>query len=301
MSDRRLQVFYAVGKVLSFTKAAESLHMTQPAVTFQVRQLEEHFKARLFDRTHNRISMTEAGQVVFRYAERIFELYDEMEQAVGEITGEMSGHLVIGASTTLAEYVLPSLLGEFSQRFPEVTISLKVGNTDAVVAMVEENTIDLGIVEAPVVSGHLDVEVCRQDELVMIVPPGHEMAGLSSVVPGQLVDKVFVSREQGSGTRGVFQTYLADNGVENDTINVILDLASPEAVKGAVEAGMGLSVVSRTILAKELRLGTLIAVPLDPRLLRPFSFVRKKQKFRLPVMTELLEFARVYFQNHESP
>jgi DNA-binding transcriptional LysR family regulator len=296
MSDRRLQVFYAVGKVLSFTKAAEALHMTQPAVTFQVRQLEDHFKARLFDRTHNRISMTEAGQVVFGYAERIFELYDELEHAVGELTGDVSGHLVMGASTTLAEYVLPSLLGEFSRNFPDVTISLKVGNTDAVVAMVEDNSIDLGIVEAPVISGNLDVEVCQQDELVVIVAPDHELAGNQAVSPGQLVDRIFVSREAGSGTRGVFHTYLADQGIEIDTLNSTLDLASPEAVKGAVEAGMGLSVVSRAIVGKELRLGTLKAIPLQPRLLRPFSFVRKKQKFRLPVMTELLGFARSYFE-----
>ncbi len=295
MADRRLQVFHTVADVLSFTKAAEQLHMTQPAVTFQVRQLEEHFSARLFDRTHNRISLTEAGRLVDDYARRILELYSEMERAVGEMTGDVSGHVVVGASTTIAEYLLPSLLGEFSARFPELNISLKVSNTDGVVDMVDRNTIDLGIVEAPVESGNLEIEVCRMDELVVIVPPDHPLTAHYSVSPVQLQDYPFVSREEGSGTREVFHDYLRDHGVHIERINTTLDLASPEAIKGAVEAGIGISVVSRTILDKELRLGSLAALPLNPVLMRPFSFVRKKQKFRLPVMTELLDSARSFF------
>ena len=121
MADRRLQVFHTVARLLSFTKAAESLHMTQPAVTFQVRQLEEHFNTRLFDRTHNRISLTEAGSRVYEYADKIFELYSEMENAVREMTGEISGVVMIGASTTIAEYMLPALLGDFKAKYPDDT------------------------------------------------------------------------------------------------------------------------------------------------------------------------------------
>ena len=295
MADRRLQVFHTVAGVLSFTKAAEKLHMTQPAVTFQVRQLEEHFGARLFDRTHNRISLTETGELVEHYASKILDTYAEMERAVGEMTGDVSGRLVIGASTTIAEYLLPSLLREFSSRFPELNISLKVSNTEGVVEMVESNSIDLGIVEAPVDNGNLEIEVCRMDELVVIVPPDHPLAYQDCVSPDELQEYPFVSREEGSGTRGVVHEYLKEHGVQTEEINTTLDLASPEAVKGAVEAGIGVSVVSRTILAKELRLGSLVALPLDPVLMRPFSFVRKKQVFRLPVMTELLESSRLFF------
>ena len=119
MADRRLQVFHTVARLLSFTKAAETLHMTQPAVTFQIRQLEEFFNTRLFDRTHNRINLTAAGERVFEYSDRIIELYNEMDNRVREMTGDVSGILVIGASTTIAEYVLPSLLGEFKQLYPD--------------------------------------------------------------------------------------------------------------------------------------------------------------------------------------
>jgi DNA-binding transcriptional LysR family regulator len=294
MADRRLQVFHTVARLLSFTKAAETLHMTQPAVTFQVRQLEEHFNTRLFDRTHNRISLTEAGALVFRYADRIFELYFEMENAVREMTGEISGALTIGASTTIAEYMLPALLGDFKDKYADVTVHLKVSNTDGIVSMVENNIIDLGVVEAPVSNKNLVVEVCRDDHLVAIVPPDHELAERNSVRFSELMEYPFICREEGSGTREVINEYMGRMKGCHNGLKVAMELGSPEAVKGAVEAGMGVSVVSRATIQKELRLGSLVAIQLSPPLHRPFSFVHQKQKFRLRVMEELLEFARVY-------
>jgi len=181
MADRRLSVFFSVARLLSFTKAAESLHMTQPAVTFQVRQLEEYFNTRLFDRTHNRISLTAAGEKVYEYAERIFQLYHEMENSVRELTGEISGVLILGASTTIAEYMLPSLLGDFKNKYPDVNIRLKVSNTDGIVSMVEHNVIDLGVVEAPVGNKNLAVDQCRTDQLVAIMPNGHPLASQETI------------------------------------------------------------------------------------------------------------------------
>ncbi|TVQ84447.1 MAG: LysR family transcriptional regulator [Chromatiaceae bacterium] len=294
MADRRLQVFHTVARLLSFTKAAEALHMTQPAVTFQVRQLEEQFNTRLFDRTHNRISLTDAGQRVFEYADRIFELYSEMENAVRELTGEISGALTIGASTTIAEYMLPTLLGDFNARYPEVTIHLKVSNSEGIVSMVENNSIDLGVVESPVGNKNLVVETCKQDELVVIVPPGHPLAGTGSLTFERVIEYPFICREEGSGTREVINDYLERQQGGAGCLKVAMELGSPEALKGAVEAGMGVSVVSKATVQKELRLGTLVTRTLDPPLLRPFSFVHQKQKFKLRVMQELLEFARAY-------
>lgn len=295
MADRRLQVFHTVARLLSFTKAAETLHMTQPAVTFQVRQLEEYFNTRLFDRTHNRISLTEAGERVFQYADRIFDLYSDMENAVREMTGEIRGALTVGASTTIAEYMLPTLLGNFGHRFPEVTIHLRVSNSEGIVSMVENNTIDLGVVEAPVGNKNLVVEVCRMDRLVAIVPPSHDLADRNSVTLAELLKYPFICREEGSGTREVISEYMNIHmGGCDSEMNITMELGSPEAVKGAVEAGMGVSVVSRATVQKELKLQTLRAIDLDPVLERPFSFVHQKQKFRLRVMEELLEFTRAY-------
>ncbi len=296
MADRRLQVFHTVARLLSFTKAAETLHMTQPAVTFQVRQLEEYFNTRLFDRTHNRISLTEAGERVYEYADRIFDLYADMENSVREMTGEIRGALTIGASTTIAEYMLPALLGDFGTRFPEVTIHLRVSNSEGIVSMVENNTIDLGVVEAPVANKNLVVEVCRQDQLVAIVPPNHNLAERESVGIDELLEYPFICREEGSGTREVINEYL--NQHCSTALNISMELGSPEAVKGAVEAGMGVSVVSRATIQKELKLDTLRAINLVPKLGRPFSFVHQKQKFRLRAMEELLDFARGYCEDH---
>lgn len=297
MADRRLQVFHTVAQHLSFTKAAEALHMTQPAVTFQVRQLEEYFNTRLFDRTHNRISLTDAGTRVFGYSESIFELYGEMENAVRELTGEVSGLLILGASTTIAEYMLPALLGDFKRKYPDVNVRLKVSNTEGVVQMVENNVIDLGVVEAPVSNKNLAVEVCRQDQLVLIVPVGHELATRESVPINELTEYPYICREEGSGTREVIAEYMQKNNLKG-SLNINMELGSPEAVKGAVEASMGISVVSRATVSKELLLNSLVAINLEPQLERPFSFVHQKQKFRLRAMDELLDFARQYCVDH---
>jgi len=294
MSDRRLQVFHTVAKLLSFTKAAEALHMTQPAVTFQVRQLEEQFNTRLFDRTHNRISLTRAGEVVQERAVKIFDLYAEMENAVRELTGEVSGSLIIGASTTIAEYMLPALLGDFKRHHPEIKLYLQVANTEGIVTMVENNDLDLGVVEAPVANKNLQVEVCRSDGLVAIVPPDHTLATRDKVTIQELMGYPYICREEGSGTRDVILDYLADNGMASEDLDIIMELGNPEAIKGAVEAGMGISIISSATIVKELRLGTLVSIPLDPPLERPFSFVRQKQKFRQRAMDELLNFARNY-------
>ena len=274
--------------------------MTQPAVTFQVRQLEEQFNTRLFDRTHNRISLTDAGRRVYECAEKIFELYAEMDNSVRELTGDISGVLILGASTTIAEYMLPVLLGDFKESHPDVTIRLKVANTDGIVSMIENNEIDLGVVEAPVNNKNLVVEECRTDQLVLIVPPGHELANEQTVQIQRLTDYPFICREEGSGTREVMIEAMNAAGVSNTDLNLAMELGSLEAIKGAVEAGMGVSVLSKATILKELKLGTLVAVNLEPPMMRPFSFVHQKQKFRVRAMEELLSFARQYCESHKN-
>lgn len=301
MSDRRLQVFHTVAGVLSFTRAAELLHMTQPAVTHQIRQLEEEFNARLFDRSNNRISLTAAGEQVMDYADRILVLYDEMQESVKALTGDRTGLVTLGASTTIAEYMLPGLLGGFRQRFPEVQIRLRVANTDAVVAMVADNSIELGVVEGEVDNQLLRVAQCHRDELFVIVPPDHALATQGRVTPDDLLAYPFIHREEGSGTRSVIEHYLADQGVGENDLNRPFELGSTEAIKGAVQAGVGLSIVSGFTLQKELELAQLVVLPLEPPLIRSFYLVRQKQKFRTQLMDELFQFARQYFDEAVSP
>jgi DNA-binding transcriptional LysR family regulator len=284
-------VFHTVARLLSFTKAADFLHMTQPAVTFQIRQLEEHFNTRLFDRTHNRISLTEAGETVFQYAERILGLYSEMDNKVRALTGEVIGVLMLGASTTVADYHLPALLGEFQSKFKDVKIRLRMSNTLGVVHMVEANEVDVGIVEGPVNNKNLVTRVCWQDRLMVICPPGHTLAGRKTVTVEDLLPFPFICREEGSGTREVISEYLGQQKHTLPELHPVMELGSPESVKSAVIAGMGVSILSESTIRNELKLGLLAAANLDPPLMRPFSIVHQRQKFRLRAMEEFLEFA----------
>jgi len=291
MADRRLQVFHTVARLLSFTKAADSLHMTQPAVTFQVRQLEEYFNTRLFDRTHNRISLTDVGEKVYVYSEKILGLYREMDNDIRTLTGEIIGVLVIGASTTVAEYMLPRILGEFQALYPKVKLRLRVSNSLGVVHMVENNDIDIGLVESSVQNKSLVVETCWEDNLVVIVDPSHPLAAKKSIHVSELRDYPFVAREEGSGTRSVLSDYLEENEMSMNDLDLSMEFGSPEAIKNAVESGLGISIVSETPLVKELQLNTLVAVKIDPPLQRPFSLVHQRQKFRIRAMQEFLNFA----------
>jgi DNA-binding transcriptional LysR family regulator len=215
------------------------------------------------------------------------------------MTGEISGVLIIGASTTIAEYMLPALLGDFKKKYPDINVHLKVSNSDGIVSMVENNDIDLGVVEAPVVNKNLVVENCRNDRLVAVVPPAHELAGKKKVNVKELIAHAYIAREEGSGTREVIEEYLTATGMKPADMSVAMELGSPEAIKGAVEAGMGVSIVSEVTIHKELQLGTLVSLELDPPLERPFSFVHQKQKFRQRAMDELLVFARAYCLSHK--
>jgi DNA-binding transcriptional LysR family regulator len=292
MADRRLQVFYTVAKVLSFTKAAEQLYMTQPAVTFQVKQLEEHFDTRLFERAHGKISLTPAGELAFTYAERILDQYAEMDARIAELTGQVSGPLLIGASTTIAEYLLPRLLGEFKQQHPDVKAKLAVANSDTIEHKVAEHTLDVGLIESPSHLPHLVTKVCCEDDLVLICSPKHPLAQKLSVTPREISEVEFVSREAGSGTREVVDDYFRSNGVAPEDIHIIMELGSREAIKGAVVAGMGVSIMSGAAVLKEMQLGELSVVALDPPLRRQLSLVYPEEKFQSKLLQSFLEFVQ---------
>ena len=291
MADRRLQVFYTVAKQLSFTKAAEQLFMTQPAVTFQVKQLEETFNARLFERSHGKIALTPAGKLVMDYAGKILGLSEEMEKRVAELSGAMGGPLLLGASTTIAEFILPQILGEFKAQYSQVRAHLTVANSETIVNRVADHSLDLGLIESPTNLPTVQIEVVCEDELVLICAPGYKFAKLKSVKPQQIVGEPYVSREVGSGTRDFADNYLRECKVAPEDLNIVMELGSPVAIKGVVETGLGVSIVSRAMVAKEIKLGVLVAVPLEPRLIRTLSLVYPREKFRSKLITTFVEFA----------
>ena len=289
MADRRLQVFHAVAKHLSFTKAAEALFMTQPAVTFQIRQLEEQFDTRLFDRASGRITLTPAGILALQYAERILGLSSELDTRLKELTGHVAGPLLIGASMTIGEYLLPQLIGEFKVRFPAIVPRMFIANSEQVQNRLVERSLDLGFIEGDSHLPSLATEVCCDDELQVVCAPEHPLAKLAAIPPRTLLEHAFVSREPGSGTREVIDRYLEKAGV---SLQPVMELGSPEALKGLVATGFGFAIMSRATVALETRLGRVVRVPLLPRLDRHFSVVYPKERIHSKLVNGFVEFAK---------
>lgn len=292
MADRRLQVFHAVAKHLSFTKAAEALFMTQPAVTFQIRQLEEHFSTRLFDRAHGRITLTPAGVTALEYAEKILALTAELDSRLKDMSGQVAGPLLIGASTTIADFLLPQVLGQFKASYPGVVPRLFVGNSEAVQDRVGERALDIGFIEG---DSHLPTLVsdslCK-DELQVVCAPTHPLAQHAALPPGSLIEHAYLSREQGSGTREVIDHYLEKAGLGPGTLNVVMEASSPEALKGLVAAGMGFAIMSRISVTKEVSLGQLVHIPLSPPLRRQLTVVYPKERIQSGIVRSFVQFAK---------
>jgi len=292
MADRRLQVFHAVAKHLSFTRAADALFMTQPAVTFQIKQLEEQYGTRLFERRHGSISLTPAGELVLSYAQRILALSDEMETRLSEMTGEMRGPLLVGASTTIAEFMLPRVLGEFNALYPQVRARLIVANSESIESRVAEHTLDVGLIEAPAKLNGLTSQICCEDELRAICAPDYPLAGMKSVTPKALADYEFISREPGSGTREITDFYFRSHKIAPESLKMQMELGSPEALKGVVSTGLGFAIVSRAVVEKEVQLGELISIPLNPALKRSLYLVFPQDRFQSRLAATFIEFAK---------
>jgi DNA-binding transcriptional LysR family regulator len=254
LENFRLTVFRKVAEHLSFRKAAEDLYLTQPAVSLQIKALEEELGVALFDRSGSQVRLTPAGKALLEYAEQSSRLLLEARHAVAAFSGTQSGALTLGASTTIAQYVLPRLLGEFSTAHPRVSPTLTSGNTEEIVNAVEEKRIALGFIEGPPRSRDLVLRPFLEDELVLLAPAAHEWAERTQIAPEDLGHAPLLMRERGSGTRHIIELALERHHIRRSTLNVVMELDSTEAIKSAVEAGLGVGFVSRWAIAKDSRL-----------------------------------------------
>jgi DNA-binding transcriptional LysR family regulator len=255
LENFRLVVFRAVAEQLSFRKAAEELYLTQPAVSLQIKALEEDVGLQLFDRTGAHITMTPAGRVLLEYAAQVNALLAQAEREIAALSGEHAGQLALGASTTIAQYVLPRLLGDFCREHPRVHPTLISGNTEHIVDAIEKQKISLGFIEGPARSREVKTEPFLEDELVLIASTAHEWAERTSVPCPEIASIPLLMRERGSGTRHVIELALERQGVKRNSLHIVMELDSTEAIKSAVEAGLGVGFVSRWAIAKDLRLG----------------------------------------------
>lgn len=250
----RVVVFRAVAEQRSFRKAAEELYLTQPAVSLQIKALEEDLGVQLFNRTGPHITLTEAGRILLEYALRSSALLAQAEDEIAALGGEHAGQLALGASTTIAQYVLPRLLGEFCRQHPRVHPTLISGNTEQIVEAVEKQKVALGLIEGPARSRGVKTDPFLGDELVLIVSAAHPWAERNSISCSEIALIPLLMRERGSGTRHVIEMALEQHGLKRKSLQIVMELDSTEAIKSAVEAGLGGGFVSRWAIAKDLRL-----------------------------------------------
>lgn len=276
LENFRLVVFRAVAQQCSFRKAAEELYLTQPAVSLQIKALEEDLGLQLFDRSGARVTLTPAGKALLDYAKESSALLLRAEHALAALNGNHAGRLALGASTTIAQYVLPRLLSDFRREHPRVHPTLLIGNTEHIVRALAQRQIELGLLEGPARSRDIKTEPFLVDELVFIVSGSHEWAERASIACREITSVPLVMRERGSGTRQVIELALKHHRIRAGALQVAMELDSTEAIKSAVEAGLGAGFVSRWALARDLRVGqSLRVLPIEGlRIRRDFHLAR---------------------------
>lgn len=279
----------------SISRAAEAMRLTQSTVSEHVRTLEDEVGTRLLDRLGRQTVPTQAGELLYGYARRLLDLRAEARQALDGFLGRVSGLLRVGASTIPGEYVLPPLLARFRRKHPEVTVAVTIGDSHGIAAAVLAGAVELGVVGAQPRDRGLVAEEFMPDELVVVVPPGHPWSGRRHVSLEELRAEPLIVRERGSGSREALETVLAEAGLGLDAMRVVAELGSTSAVKQAVKAGVGVSILSRRAVDEECEHGLVACVRLrDLRVTRHFYLVTHAGRSRSPVCQAFLEFLRAH-------
>ena len=298
MDDHKLKVFCIVAETKSFSRASEIIRLTQPAVSLQIQALEEMYGTKLFNRSGCIITLTKAGEMLYKYAKEINALYAAAEKEIGGITGLVKGVISVGASSTIGNYVLPSVVSDFKRRYPKVGIHIHVGNTKNVIDLLNAGSVDVGLVEGEVNKQKLKVEKLLQDEMVLVMSPYHQLAKKSIVSIMELSKEPLIFREEGSGTRQAIEKYLAKHGILHQNLKISLVMGSTESIKSAVEEGLGTSILSKWAARKECRYGSLkAAVFKEDKFVRDFSMVYRKSKEPPHTIEQFMGFLRRYPYN----
>lgn len=272
MNRNHLAIFRVVAEEGKMSRAAEVLHISQPAVSSQVGQLERQLGAQLFDREPRGVRLTAVGEELYDYARRIGQLEKEAEAAVADHLRLGKGRLAVGASTSIGSYLLPQALGRFAHRFPGIQLSLSISNTEGIQRDLLDGTLDLGLTEGFASEAAFQITIFHQDEVLLVVPPSHPFAGRESIPLTELTDHPLLVREPGSGTRAVVERAFLERGFE---LRAAMSLGSSEALKRGVLAGLGLALVSELAVRLELELGYLVSVPIeDFEIRRPLHLLR---------------------------
>jgi DNA-binding transcriptional LysR family regulator len=296
MDLRRLEVFVKVAELGSFSRAAQALSLTQPTVSEHVRALEDELGVQLLDRLGRGASTTRAGLLLLGYAQRMLALAREARQAIDQFQGRLSGELLVGGSTIPGEYVLPALIGQFKAKQADITIVLLIGDSRQVSEWVDDGRVELGVVGARPAQRTLDARELMADELVVVVPAEHAWARRATVTLAEVQREPMVVRERGSGSREALERALDEGGTSLAAFRVVGEMGSTQAIKQAVRAGVGVSLISRRAVEDECRAGHVVCLKIEHLAVRrAFYLIAHRERSRSPLGLAFLAFLESHF------
>jgi len=298
MDLRQLEIFCKVVELKSFSKAGDSIYLTQPTISEHIKSLEDHLGTRLLDRLGREVIPTKAGDILYTYAKKILDLRSEAKHVLEDLSGKMVGEITIGGSNIPGEYIIPNLLGKFKKEYKNISIHLRIGDTKDIINKVLESTIEMGIVGAKIQDRRLQYNEFIKDELILVVPPFHPWGSRTSIKPDELEGEPFISRERGSGTRITMEKALHDAGIKLNTLKVIAEMGSTEAIRQGIKAGVGISILSKRSVEDELKFGLLKEISIDGvKIIRHFYIVFHKARTKSPLVEAFTSFLIKYSLN----
>lgn len=289
----QLQVYCKVVDLKSFSKAGEAVHLSQPTVSSHIKDLEEHFGTRLIDRMSRQVFPTKAGELLYDYARRLLALRDKAESAMAEFSGEMKGRIAIGGSTIPAGYLLPKVVGLFSNTYPDIRISVAVGDTSEILAKTVSGHIEMSIVGAISQDKQLQQTPLINDQMVLVVPCDHKWARRERIKVQDLFEEPFILREQGSGTLKSLDQALQKKELSVGDLNIIAEMGSTEAVRQAIKSNVGISILSAIAVSEECRANRLKMLMIDGvDLKRNFYLTTHRQRSPSPLCRAFIDFLK---------
>ncbi|GIP44297.1 LysR family transcriptional regulator [Paenibacillus sp. J45TS6] len=268
-----LRVFVTVAELRHFSKAAESLNLSQPGVSLHIRNLENEMGAKLLHRSSKQVRLTEAGEILYKHAKQMMHLYDEAKQSIRLLQHEVTGQIRLGASFTIGEYILPGMIADYAKQYPHVNIEVTIRNTEEIMRGIREGMLDIGLVEGKVSAAEWNaVTPFMKDQMILIAPSDHPLARERVIESKQLQDQIWVLRESGSGTRAFSDQFIAEQGLR---VKQTYSFCSSQGVKEAVVSGLGIALLSEWIVQKEIKYREVAQIHLkEHQMEREFSMVQ---------------------------
>ncbi len=298
----QLNIFCKVIELKSFSRAGKAVRLSQPTISSHIKDLEDHLDCRLIDRLSKEALPTKAGELLYGYAKRMLALRDETETALAEFKGKIRGRLVIGGSTIPGTYLMPQLIGDFKKQYPDVIVSLKIGDTDNIIEGILNGNLELGIVGAKAETKKIVQKKLIEDEMRLIVPANHCWAGEKRVSLKQLINEPFIVRERGSGTLKSLYQSLSDHGHGLEDLKVMAELGSTQAICQGIKTGAGLSILSTLAVAEDLQTGKLVALEVDGlNLKRNFYLTWHRHRSPSPLNQAFVKFLKQKLKTNQKP